>query len=198
MKQILLAVAVLSVVSCSKKSDNLPAPPPSSEPTLDMEYTDLQNITVSKDQHRVLDLDKDGNNDFLFAAMLIGDPLEMQDKLRFSVYSNPNTSLLIQDPNRTPVLEKGAPIYRIGRSPFEWFIIAQAELTEKVTGMQPPSFWRGDWKDASHRFIAVQVNRAEKSYNGWIEISVDQKENRVILHKMAVSKIAEVEIRAGI
>lgn len=197
MKIYLTLASILFLISCSK-DDHIQLPAPA-EPILpEMQYLDLQDRQVSFSTGQTIDIDGDGQNDFLFSTRVIGDPIEEVDKYRFSMYSGIYSKLLVSGNNGSPVLTKGEKISKDNRLPYEWYIISEVELAEKIISKDAPPFWRGEWKDASHRYIAVQLIRNEQLYNGWIELSIDVIKDKLILHRGAISKEADKMVKAGI
>lgn len=64
--------------------------------------------------------------------------------------------------------------------------------------MSEPVHWAGLWKNATHRFLPVQIKRNGQFYNGWIEISFDILNEKLVLHRTAISTEPGREVRAGV
>ena len=68
----------------------------------------------------------------------------------------------------------------------------------KNIGYDNPPYWEKEWKDVSHKFLAIQVKRDGKLYHGWIELSMDTVNSKLILHRAAIAKEAGRQVRAGL
>jgi hypothetical protein len=191
--QRLFILLALFIVSCTEKEVSMPPPPTDPE----MDYTDLQNKEVRAGKSQLLDLDENNSIDFAFYTMHIGDPVGQQDKIRFLAGSNVQCNLLVGGDNNSPVLAKGNTISLNNMPPYEWFEVSEVFLAEKIIGMNAPPFWQGPWKDVSHKYLAIQIVKNNQRYNGWIELSFDTVAEKLYLHKAAISKEAEKEVKAG-
>lgn len=192
---IAMGVALLSVAACKKETSADPAKPPASNP--EMIYTDLQNREMKHNQPQFIDLDKDGTKDIGFATWYIGDPIEQEDEVLYFAGSYVHSSLLVGDNNNSPILNTGETIPVTKQGQYDWTQVAQVEMARKNIGMQVPPYWELDWKLVSHKYLAVQVVKEGKRYNGWIELSFKTATEKLILHKAAISKEAEKDIIAG-
>jgi hypothetical protein len=193
MQRLFMMLILFSIASCTEKEISMPPPPPEPE----MKYTDLQNKEVRSGKSQLLDLDGNGSVDFAFFVIHIGDPLFQQDKVRFLAGSNVQCNLLVGGDNNSPVLTKGSIISLNNMPPFEWYEVSEVFLAEKIIGMNAPPFWQGPWKDVSHKYLAIQIVKNNQRYNGWIELSFDTVTEKLYLHKAAISKEAEKEVKAG-
>lgn len=68
------------------------------------------------------------------------------------------------------------------------------ERNEFATGT---ILWRGNWVDKGKRYMPFQIYKNNQRYNGWIELTADKEAEKIILHRMAISKEAEKNIIAG-
>ena len=123
----LFAMAVL-VFACNKEPEPLPA----SHPV--MHYKDLQNSEVLYFKPKAVDMDDDGNNDFLFGVLLVGDPILQRDRLQYLAYSKVGTNLLNNEKDQSPVLNNGDFISATHKG-YQWFEISAIVLAEKITTM---------------------------------------------------------------
>lgn len=183
---------LLSAVMSSCKVQDLPAP--GYDPQ--MRYTDMQNEEMKITQPCFLDIDGDGSTDFSFSTMLVGDPILQRDRLQFIAHSKIGTNLLNNENDQSPVLNNGDKISLI-QTGYEWFELSSIVLAEKITGMTEPIHWAGLWKNATHRYLPVQLKKNGKFYYGWIELSFDNLSEKLVLHKSAISIEAGKEIKAG-
>jgi hypothetical protein len=193
-----LAIATTMLAACRK--DNLSFPNPKNPPANtqpEMIYTDLQNRELKFRQSQLIDLDKDGTNDIIFATWYVGDPVEHEDEILFFAGSYTHSNLLIHGDNQSTAFKQGDIISVNNYNGHNWYQVAQAELALKNTGEHKPPYWEGSWKQVSHKYLAVQVVKQDRRYNGWIEISFDTVAEKLVLHKAAICKEAEKSIIAG-
>ena len=189
-----LLLPFMLLIGCKDKDITKPNDPNHPE----MIYTDLHNLEVKKDQRAFLDLDKDGFKDLLFSTLLVGDAINKVDKLKYYVMSAEKRLLLSSQDDRTPVYSDGDKLPLHNKDGYEWNEVLWIVLAEKITGINKPPFWTGDWKNAAHKFIAVQVVKNNDHYCGWVEISFDTAGEKIILHKAAISREAGKEVVAGV
>ena len=186
-----LLFAFMLISACSQK-DKDPNPGPV------MKYINLNHTEAKKGSPQRLDLDEDGTKDFTFTAFLVGDPVLKQDRLTFVATSTMDTYLLsIENTETGKRMNGGELVGLVPPSGFQWFEIALVVLTEKITPQEGPVFWRGDWKDASHHFLAVQIKKNGSRYNGWVELSMDTTGEKIILHKAAISLEPNKNVKTG-
>jgi hypothetical protein len=162
-----------------------------------MLYTDLQNQEMKQNKPQFIDLDKNGSNDIGFATWFIGDPIEKEDEVLFFAASYEHSNLLAGDNNNSPVFKLGDTIPVGNKGAYSWYQVAQIEMARKNIGLQNPPYWELDWKQVSHKYLAIQVVRDNKRYNGWIELSFDTAGEKLILHKAAICKEANKAVIAG-
>lgn len=192
-RTIYLLFPVVLAVAC-KKTKPLPPPLP---PTPSLKYTNLGDSAIRMNRSAVFDLNGDREWDIFFGTVLVGDPLSQQDKRQWLLGSSLNTNLPVNDNERIPMMQKDQLIPVNSFSGYSWFNASMVYLTQKVIGMTAPPFWEGEWKNANHHFIPVQVNKNGSIFNGWVEVSFNMNEEKLILHKAAISLNAGAEIKAG-
>lgn len=198
MKIFPLIISILITVSaCSKKNVVDPPKLPDNE-FPEMLVTDLNDAEVTQQKHQTLDLDKDGVNDLVFATWYIGDPVEQEDEVLFFAASGTQTSLMVGGENVSPRFSKNDIIPVNPIEGYNWYIVAQVEMAMKNTGHTASPYWEKDWKNASHKFLAVQVKRADKLYYGWVEVSMDTANSKLILHRSAIAMQPHRAVKAGI
>jgi hypothetical protein len=197
MNRLYVLLVAVALFSCSKKDVAQPDPVPDPNHP-NMQYTDLQNAEVIRGKYQAIDLDGDGTKDFSFGVYLIGDPLNQEDKVRFAAFSSIDRNLLVNADNLSPVLSGGEVVPVQGKAPYEWYQISEVLLVEKVIGMVNPPYWRGSWNNMKNKFFSLQIKKNGLRYNGWIEMSFDTQGERLILHRAAICKEAEKEVKAGL
>lgn len=193
--------ALLLLVSCTKR-DALPdipvkLPPPAID-LPDMIVTELNDLEVEYRKSQRLDLDHDGVIDLTFAVWYIGNPNEHEDELLYFAASGTQSSLMVSGENESPRFSKDEIIPVEPLAGHDWYIVSQVELAMKNIGMSGQPYWEKAWKDAQHKFLAVQVQRNGRSYYGWVEVSMNAASSKLILHRAAISKVADKAVKAGV
>ena len=193
MKKILIiAIAALLCIACSKKPPiNPPAP---SHPL--MAYKNLADKEVKYGQSHYVDVDADGSNDFLFSVLLVGDPILQRDRVQFYANSGIKRNLLNNQVDESPMLSNGDSVKKV-HSGYTWWEISSIVLAEKIID-NTGSHWDGLWKNANHKYLPIQIEKNNKLYHGWIELSFNTAEEKMILHKAAISKEEDRAVQAGV
>lgn len=196
MRNSFIAVSVsLLLIACKKENTEVPAPvPPPDHPQ--MIYKDLQNAEVKYLKTKTIDVDGDGALDFYFGVMLVGDPVLQRDRLQFYANSVVKRNLLNNAQDESPVLNKYDVISK-NHPGYTWWEISAIVLAEKITDNNG-SYWQGLWKDATHKYLPLQMEKAGKLYHGWLELSFNTAEEKLILHKVAMSQEEDKSVQAGI
>lgn len=175
--------------ACSKNDATIDPPHPN------MIYKDLREQNIKFQHPASLDIDSDGSNDFNFGVLLVGDPVLERDRLQFYVSSKQKRNLLNDQNDESPMLNKLEPIKMVHPG-YTWYEISAIVLAEKITNYNG-STWHGLWKSAHHKYLPLQVDRNGQVFHGWIELSFDTVNERIILHKAAISAEPGKEIKAG-
>ena len=184
-----LAIAFLSC----RKTNPLPNPVKAPE----MHHIDLKDSVIAWNKAAFFDFDGNGTKDIYFATVIVGDPVYQQDKWQWVITSSFYTNLPVNAEEKIPVLIKSASIPVQNFQGFSWYNASSVILAQKIIGVAGPVYWLGDWKNAVHQFIPFQVIRQEGLFNGWIEVSFETNEEKLVLHKAAISKEANRDTRAG-
>jgi hypothetical protein len=189
------SVIVLSIlfVGC-KKEINQPAPVPSPP---NMMYTDLGNLAVRFGQHKSINLNGDNTLDLLFSTMLVGDPVLRRDRRQYFVNADFDVFLLTNPQEQTPGLSKGTLIETADHAGYNWFNASSIVLTEKIVEESGPAYWEGNWKNADHKNLPVQIRKNNLRYNGWVEASFNMNTEELILHRAAIATEAGKTVLAG-
>jgi len=186
---------IISFTSCKK--EEVVKPPVEQQP--EMEYFDLNNREIRANHPGFLfDVNSDGRNDLAFTTLLVGDPIEEMDKLQFLILTNIGVNLPVNSKEEIPVLGKGDQIITESSGSYQWFDLASIMLVQKNTSLMQDPFWTGHWKNALNKYLPYQMIVDGKKYNGWIELSVDIIQEKIVLHKAAISKVANVNVKAGL
>lgn len=192
-KLLLVAAAGLVLASCKKERTPVPLPV-TTHPQ--MTYMELQDTEVKFLQSKRIDVDKDGHPDFSFSTLLVGDPVLQRDRLQFYVNSGVKRNLLNNIQDESPILNKFDSI-SMNHPGYTWWEISAIVLAEKITDNNG-SYWQGLWKNADHKYLPIQVNNYGKIYNGWIEISFNSSEEKLILHRLGLSREENRTVQAGV
>lgn len=194
MKPLLIgSLFCLAICGC-KKPVLKPEPPVDVHPQ--MMYKDLQNAEVSfNHRSKTIDVDGDGQSDFSFGVLLLGDPVLQRDRIQFYAYSGVQRNLLNDANDQSPVLNSMDTI-SIKHQGYDWWQISAIVLAEKII-TYTDTYWDGLWKNASHKYLPIQVEKSGKLYQGWIELSFSTTGEKLVLHKAALCKEEGKTIKAG-
>jgi hypothetical protein len=194
MKKIFAAIIpFVFIISCSKK-DNVEPPPPAHPP---MKYTNLGNVAIKFGQVKTLDINGDNTVDLIFSTMAVGDPLFKRDKKRYYANGRFDVFSLVNEGEETPVLNTNDSITVQNHAGYNWYNASSIILAEKIIEETGPPYWQGNWKNASHKFFAVQVRKDNLLYSGWVEASFNTNTEELILHRAAVATVPGKNIVAG-
>ncbi|HZF65118.1 MAG TPA: hypothetical protein VEZ55_11550 [Chitinophagaceae bacterium] len=185
-------IILIAMSSCKKERDTSVG---TQEPK--MQHIQLMDAEVAQGGAKFFDLNNDGRRDFGFKTTLVGDPLLQRDRLLFEVFSGIGSFLLNNEHEETPPLRAGDEIGNIHLG-FEWHEISTLVLTEKHMYNSGEIGWDGIWKTANHRYLAIRLKENNRVYFGWIELSFDKVGEKIILHRAALCREANREIKAGI
>lgn len=189
----ILLLPVLLFNACSEK--DIIDPPAGTHPQ--MRYTDLDNVSVKFGQQKALNIDGDNTIDLLFSTALVADPIARVDKRRYYVNASFDVFSLVNEQEETPVLNKNEVIAINNHSGFTWYNASSLVLAEKIIEETGPDHWEGNWKNADHKYFAVQVRKNDLRYNGWVEVSFKMDAGELILHRAGVAIEAGKNIKAG-
>ena len=184
----LLSLSIL-LVACDKDED-------ASTP-LKMRYVNLHDYELSFGRSVVLDLDSNGSRDLVFGTRLVGDPLYQLDKKQWLANGGFYTNFPVNQQESTPPLSQSDLIPVKNFNGNNWYNASSVILAEKRTGLNGQSEWQGNWKDAVRKFFPIQLVKQTGVYNGWIEMSFDTDQEKLILHAAAICLNANRDIRAG-
>jgi hypothetical protein len=188
-------VVALLFISCRK--ENRPGPI-SAIPHPQMEYFDLKDTAIKANQPGfAIDVNHDGRKDLAFSTLLVGDPLNQVDKLQFLASGNIKINFPVNAGEQVPVMNNGDSIQLEDFNGYHWYELSSIVLVQKIISSTAPVTWEGHWKNALHKYLPYQVVVNNDLYNGWVELSADLPNERIVLHRAALSKEANKVISAG-
>ncbi len=201
MKQLflyLIFVFPAAFVSCKKETVVQP-PATIPQPVVEMEYINLNNRSITiNTPAAVLDVNNDGAYDLIFTVLLVGDPINKVDKSQFTVISSYYTSLPVNINEQVLSMKRSdlIPVNHFNGS--NWYNASGIVLIEKNEFATGAIVWRGNWLGSVKQYLPFQVLKNNLRYNGWVELTEDKANERIILHQAAISKEAEKNIKAGL
>lgn len=188
---IMFAAIALFIMSCKKVLE------PEEEFLPKMSYINLSDTVLNFGGHPIiLDLNGDDQNDVRFNTLLVGDPVNKVDKKQWLISAYFDTKLPILD-ERLPVMHSMDEIPVTNFFGYNWYNANTVLLAQRIEGMAGQIYWEGDWKEVNHNYIPIQIKRDNALYNGWIEVSFNINNEKLILHKAAVCKEENRLIKAG-
>lgn len=184
-----------SFASC-KKEKSAVAPPVTPSPEIIM--IDLEDREMEYGNGPLLlDFDKDGTRDFLFNVSLVADPIAGIDKRRFMTSSGVQSKFAVNNSEEVPCMNKGDVIGIEDFGGYQWNLVLSVRLVERWEDMSGDISWHGNWKYATKKYLPFQMIINNRPHCGWMELSIDVNQQKVILHKAAYAKQPEVAVRAG-
>jgi hypothetical protein len=195
-KIFVVLLSAAAFFSCTKKPV-CPIPPP--EPSPNMVYFNLNDRVVKPNQNAIsIDVNTDGRKDLFFGVMMVGDPILKQDKWEFMVTSDLYTLLAVNLNEEMPVMEANTLIPTNTFSGYFWYGASSIMMVQKVISFDRPDYWEGHWMHATKKYLPFQLVVNARPYTGWIELTVDTDNERIILHRGAICSQSNVAIKAGI
>lgn len=170
----LLIIPALAIVSgcaddCPGHDDKHP----------EIAYIDFHDAKAAYNLSFPLDIDKDGNNEFVFNTTLLADGVG--DHLHFRIVSRSSNEVVGED-GKVEVLSAGESITQ--GSSFGYDNETLIVKTSTVTG----TTWWGNWKGVQNKYLGVRFRLHELSYYGWIQISANETNELVVIHDMAYAR----------
>lgn len=177
---IVFPVLILSFLSCQDEEFLPPA----------IIYTNLNDVTASQNKSFNLDIDQDGDSEFLFTTTLVAD--DLGDQLQFVIYPA-RANQVFEIAGRVGVLDNDQQI--APGNPFDKNV--QPMVIKRITNSTIS--WSGDWQDANSKFIGMRFKLGDKGYYyGWIRVSFDLTTEQFTLHDFAYRTTVDTEIMAGV
>lgn len=191
-----LCMAILTLASCSKTPLPTPSPVPG---TPAMSYINLNDMQIAYARPgKAIDVNKDGRNDLYFGVELVGDPIEKLDKRQFVVITSIYTYLPVTANEQVMPLTREAVIPVADFNNANWYNASEITLVERIETTDAVISWRGSFLNSTGKYLPIQVMKNNERYNGWVELSFDQINQQLILHRAAISSKPEVAVKAGL
>ena len=188
----LLAMLVSLLVACKKVPQQNPTP----IPAVGMDTTNFNNREIVFRKNISADLNHDGIKDFYVQTLHVGDALLQREYKQFRLGTNLGTDFPINQNEEIPILPKGHVIAHNSFYNYNWYEVASIVVAQKVI-TSDRSWWEGIWKDQFQQYVPLRIHKNGKIYYGWVELSFDSLNEKLILHRAAVSKDPDVQVSAG-
>lgn len=187
-----ILITSAALLACEKEGDRGQEDPP-------LKLIELDNYQVLPGEYYHLDLDSNGKTDFTFAQSEFFSVIEQAYKLEFHVNSYKNSFMLAPSEDFLPALLQGEIIQNRANQNRGWCNASQLNMVIKTTVAATGNVsWEGAWMYQSHKFIPVKIADSQnKSFLGWIEVSMDIETEIITLHRAAVSQVAGARVVTG-
>jgi hypothetical protein len=198
MRFLYLLLTLLTINSCSKNTEQRVP-----EPDTLLIYQELYNQEVGlNDPPLIIDTDQNGKSDLIFSVAITYNPTTGITEKSATVINLAGTYLPIQTGDPTPLLSYGDKIHQQYFTPpqYHWNNAWRTFMASKQLSPITSNDWKGLWVGASHKYIPFLIEWVLGAPNyGWIEISFDTTQEKIILHKCAVSHTNEYNkvVKAG-
>ncbi len=152
-------------------------------------YVNLSGAITNHEQSYHLDIDQDGDTDFLFTTVFLTDELGAQ--YQFLVYPS-RANQVFEIAGRVGVL---AAMQEIAPgNPFDSKVQPMVVKSITADGIT----WMGDWKDATNQYVGIRFTLQDQAYYyGWIRVSFDRLKEQLIIHDFAYRTVVNSKIEAG-
>ena len=192
----IVLIATTLFLSC-KKNDARRIPLPT-DPAEEITYTDLHEKEIKYNEPAtIIDIDQDNTTDLIFSVWLVGDPVLKQDKQQFRISSGINTSMAVNVNEEVPAMVKNDLIPIANFNGYNWFKVSSIILVQRIENENGVISWHGNWQGAVKKYLPLQLEKNNQRYNGWVELTVDTANQKLVLHRLAMSKKSEKNIKAG-
>jgi hypothetical protein len=131
-----------------------------------------------------IDLNDDGKDDVRWELRYIGN--EITTDAMFTVLPRNGSFLLYQSNYGNPLFEKGDTIRFSAIPPFYWSPY-QSDLAANRTNTGQ---WYGNWVDKT-AYMAIKISINDALYCGWVNITMDTLNQKIIFNYSDYSKIPE-------
>lgn len=158
------------------------------KPVIEIEHRSIDAL-VGYNESYALDVDQDGETDFLFTTSLFEEDDIVH--LAYSIYparANGVLSLATRVANLPAETSIG------NGNPFEKNVDPMVFKIYEVEGES----WKGDWANVEEGFIGFRLQRDMKYYYGWIKVGFNGTEEKLVVTEMAYHATADQSILAGV
>lgn len=188
------------MVFTSCKKETIVKPPAAIQPPVEeMLYTNLNNRLVKYMQPGIwIDLNKDNRPDVLFEVMRTGDHINKFDRFLFNIITSIRVNVPVSSNEQIPVFLKNTIIPLGDFEGNNWYGGSEISLISKTLFDNGSIAWHGNWLTAKQAYLPLQIIIEGKRHSGWIELTADQQNEKLILHRAAISKSPEKIIKAGL
>jgi hypothetical protein len=134
-----------------------------------------------------LDVDRDGNDDFMFTTIFVPGEANMHSK--YLVNAIGENEILSVD-GSTAINEDGMSISELGN--VNWSR-GDSEIIEQLDN----GSWNGTWSGDRDQYIGIKLIKDGKSYNGWVKVTIDQENATAFVEGYAINRVPNGSIVAG-
>ena len=160
-------------------------------------YKNLGDYTVDYDNGLLLDMNNDGTTDCAFATTMKQNPIDNSvEKLEFKTHTYNGSELFLDQLSPRAFSDKET-ISTTDGAVYKWKRNNALVVTRLYTNNPAVSYWEGAWKDKTDKYLGVKVKASDKYYTGWIRLSIGGEQSKIIVHDYALSKTADIDIKAG-
>lgn len=193
----LVVALFIGIVLVSCKKDPVVGKPVTL-PDVEMLYSNLNDVEVKYMKNAVIiDINKDNRADLFFEVLRVGDFINKVDKFKFNILTSIYASVPVSSNEQIPVMQKGALVPLVNFAGNEWYSGSEITLFEKVLFESGAVQWHGNWLTVQKGFLPFQLRINNQKHNGWIEVTADPLNERLILHRAAYTKLPNQDIKAG-
>jgi len=159
-------------------------------------YKDLQDTTFAYGRPFALDMNEDGSNDLLFTTQLVAGSGESETQFIANTYLT-NRALADTLTGELAALSAGDSISGTTPANTIW-----DPFYDYLGGLHyvgsTDSAWVGHWPKAGSSYLGVRLYDGTDVYNyGWVQMTFDTTNARVIVHDCAYNQTLFESIAAG-
>lgn len=190
------------ILSCTKEQGDPVTATPDLKYLPKMRVKEFNQEVSKRSNFLSLDIDGNGFGDVSYQTYHVEDMALPGYKLKFYVGGSNLVSFPLhtgKNEQETLSLKKGDIIDNHSfLHPFAW---TNYPFVLMATKFEPyfnkPAFWEGKWKDASHVYQAFRLEYPTGIYYGWVELSFNMADEKLIIHSAAISVEPGKGVTAG-
>ena len=183
----LLSLAALLLMAACRKSSKESNPP--------YQHRSLGDVEVKYLKPYSLDIDQDNEDEVYFVVGLVNDAEGTH--ARFTAYSLLSAKVLSREDSVLKQNE-GDPVPVVPHHPHEWSAAANFMCELLLPAANPlDTTWRGDWVGVNRKYLGVQFMKGTEACLGWVAVSVDTANDRMVLHDCAWRPLKAGTVHAG-